>query len=342
MSTHEIPIIEIGEILPHPNPEAERLSVVHVMGWQCCVGKNEFKVGDKAVYVEPDYEVPLDRPYFTHLKNPKNENKQFERIRVRKLKGALSQGLVIPLPEEFKDLPVGTNLIEQLGIRRYEVPVPMSTYANFIGAPSNIYSPVFDVENYQKYRRLFIDGEEVISTEKLNGSNARFCFAKDSDGNWQQFVGTHYNWVKEDEKNIWWKAFNQCPAIGQWCQANPEVMLYGEVFGHVGGGWDYSSKPNDVLFAGFAILNKQAWLDYDVCQESIKPFSGLNWVPLTYRGPFNEEFLLEEAEKNSLWKGYEKHIREGIVVQPVRERLDNKIGRVFLKIVSNNYHMSKK
>lgn len=336
MSIHKIEIIEVGEIESHPNPEATKMEITHILGWQCCIGKDQFHKGDKAIYIEPDYLCPLSHPSFVFLK--KEDGKKYERIKVRKFKGALSQGLLISVPPELNDLPVGSNVIDQLGIERYEIPIPVSTRAMFCGAPSGLYVPVFDVENYQRYRNLFTEGEDIIATEKLNGSNARFTFAKDSNGEWKQFCGTHYNWVKEnkdenfEKSDIWWKAFKDNPAIGDWCQKYPEKILYGEVFGHVGG-YRYGST-NKIFFAGFAILDKQTWLDYDMCQLVSDP--SLRWVPEVFRGGFDEEHLLKLAELDSIWPGANQ-IREGIVVIPSHERMDGKIGRVILKMVSNKY-----
>lgn len=339
MSTHAIEIVQIGEITPHPDSSVEKMELTQIWGWQCCIGKGQFQEGDKAIYIPPDYLVPLSRPEFAFLRNKDNEGKTHERIKVRRFKGALSQGLTISVPEELKDLPVGSNVIEQLGIERYEPPIPMSTGGMFVGAPSGIYSPKFDVESYQRYRELFKNGEEIVATEKIHGANSRFVYAKNKEGEWTQFCGSHTNWMAEDEKNIWWMAFRQCPAIGQWCESNPEKILYGEAFGQVQN-LKYGARNNNIFFAGFAILDKNVWLDYDDCQASIAPFVGLNWVPLVFRGEFDEEKLLALAELDSLWSGA-NHLREGVVVLPIHERTNPELGRVCLKMVSNRYLSSK-
>jgi len=333
MSTHQINIIEIGDILPHPDPEVTRMELTHVFGWQCCIGKGQFKKGDKAIYVEPDYLVKTNRAEFAFLHK---EGKSQQRITVRRFRGTLSQGLLINVPTELDHLPIGSNVMEVLEIERYEPPLPKSTYGNYVSAPSGLYAPKFDVENYQRYTSVFLPGEEVIATEKIHGASAKFCYAIDPEsGEMKQFCGSRTNWMGEDEKNIWWMAYHQNPAIGEWCRANPEKIIYAEVFGQVQN-LKYGAKPNDVFFAAFAILDKQVWLDYDVCQELIKPFPGLKWCPLAYRGPFDLSILTPLAELDSLWPKA-NHMREGIVVVPKQERRDPEIGRVCLKIVSNRY-----
>jgi RNA ligase (TIGR02306 family) len=342
MSEHRVEIIEIGEILPHPNPEVTRLELTHVLGWQCCIVKGQFKQGDKAVYLEPDYVVPVSHPSFAFLK--KKEGQTQERIRVRKFKGALSQGLLIEVPPELSHLPVGTNVIEMLGIERYEPPIEKSTGGVFVGGPSGIYAPNFDVENIQRYMNAFVAGEEVVVTEKLDGANARYVFAKDPDGNWKQFCGSRRHWMDEDDKNIWWMAFRKYPQIGEWCQSNPETILYGEVFGQSRRKCEispgkiqilcYGAKQNDIFFAAFAMLYKNDWVDYDVAKASTDA-SGVPWAPLIYRGPFDIS-LMNLAEGPSTWPGAD-HIREGICIVPVHERTHHRLGRVILKVVSNTY-----
>jgi hypothetical protein len=53
---HKVRVVRINEILVHPN--ADRLAIVKVLGYQVVVGKEDFKVGDLAYFVPPDSVVP--------------------------------------------------------------------------------------------------------------------------------------------------------------------------------------------------------------------------------------------------------------------------------------------
>lgn len=332
MSTHRIDIVEIGEVKKHPN--ADSLGIVDMFGWQCCVGLKDFKQGDKAVYIEPDFSVNLSHPSFAFLKK-EGSDKTHERIKVRRFRGFLSQGLLIPVPPELADLPVGTNVIEQLGIIRYEPPEPKSTGGDFVSGPSGLYSPKFDVENHQRYAHVFEPGEEIIATEKIHGCNSRYVMSKTQDGEWQQFCGSRTNWMKEDSKNVWWMAFRRNPTIGEWCKKHPETILYGECFGQVQK-LKYGAGVNDVFFAIFGILEKNRWWDWDEIVASLVGFDGLKTVPLLYRGKLDMEILRNLAEGDSSWPKA-NHMREGVVIVPVVERTNMEIGRVCAKIVSNRY-----
>ena len=335
MSTHAIEIVEIGEILPHPNPEVTRMQLTHVWGWQCCIGKDQFSPGDKAIYIPPDFEVPLNRSEFAFLRDKSDPpDIVMKRVRIRRFKGALSQGLLVKVPEELAHLPVGTNVISEMGIRRYEPQIPVD--GGFC-KPPDTFAFDFDVETFQRYHTIFAPGEEVVATEKMDGTSARFLFL-----NGQQFCGTRNNWMEqqspEDTKNPYWRCYNQHPDIGRWCSEHSGLILYGEVFGS-NGKMKYGAGNGVLFLAAFGILAGQRWLDFDDCLRLLNGYD-ITWAPIVYRGPFDAEKLLQLAEEDTSWPGAEG-MREGIVVVPVRERRDAAMeacgGRVSLKIVSNRY-----
>lgn len=332
MSTHAVNIISIDNLTPHSN--ADKLQLTLIGGWQCVIGK-DVKLDDKMVYVEPDYVVNTDHPSFAFLKSNVIGAKPTKRITVRRFRGEISQGLLVPVPSELADLPVGTNVIEQLGITRYEPPEEISMGGNIKSGPSLQYAPKFDVESYQRYTDHIVENEEVIATEKIHGANARFVWAKNPDtGEYEQYCGSRTNWLKDETNDIWWKIFHTTPAIGSWCKANPDVILYGEVFGQVQN-LKYGI-PNGLAFAAFAMLDKGIWISYDDMVASLDEY-GVPKAPFVYRGPFNKELLYKLAEENSRWPTATDQLSEGIVITPVKERVDHKLGRCVLKIVSNRY-----
>lgn len=103
------------EIITALNPieGADKIEVADVLGWKCVVKKGEFKVGDIAVYIEVDSVVP-DRPEFEFLRDRKF------RVRTIKLKGQISQGLLLPCPNSLGF--VGDDVTKILGITKYLTP----------------------------------------------------------------------------------------------------------------------------------------------------------------------------------------------------------------------------
>lgn len=336
MSDHAIEVVRVDQIEPHPH--ADRLEIIRVWGWQCIVRRGDFTRGQLAVYIPPDFTVPVTHPSFGFL--GKKEGQERHRVKVIKLRGVVSQGLLVPIPEGGFELRVGDDVSEWLDIRRYEPPIKTGSLigsqprVETSGGPSGLYCPKFDIESFQRYPTLFKIGEPVIITEKIHGANARYVYARDTDGQYRMFCGSRTNWWKESADNLWWRALNAHLSIKEWCKQFPDYTIYGEVFGQVQS-LRYGSKPGEVFFAAFAVLDPAGrWMD--IADLASPCLYGLPWVPILYRGPFYSHLLPEYSEGLSTWPGA-NHIREGCVVQPQWERTDLRIGRLILKYVSNTY-----
>ena len=73
-------------------PNSDFLQKVGILGWVCVVKKGQFKVGDLACYCQIDTITP-QLPYFEFLAERKY------RIRTIKLRGQISQGLVLSITD---------------------------------------------------------------------------------------------------------------------------------------------------------------------------------------------------------------------------------------------------
>lgn len=97
-----------------PIPNADKIEVATVLGWRVVISKTDnFKIGDKVVYIEIDSKVP-DRPEFEFLRDRKF------RVRTIRLRGQYSQGLILPMSIlGNKDYDVGTDVTKELGVTYY-------------------------------------------------------------------------------------------------------------------------------------------------------------------------------------------------------------------------------
>jgi len=117
--------VEVIENLA-PIPGADKIEVATILGWQCVVKKGEFKVGEKVVYIEVDSVLP-NKPEFEFLRDRKF------RIRTIKLRGQISQGLVLPLSTtglSYDYFSIGHDVTELLGITKYLSPSEATEYIN--------------------------------------------------------------------------------------------------------------------------------------------------------------------------------------------------------------------
>ena len=71
----------------------DRIELVGILGWQVITKKDEFQVGDKAVYVEIDSILP-EKPVFEFLRKNKFLLNFFYKKRVRKILSYFSHSLL--------------------------------------------------------------------------------------------------------------------------------------------------------------------------------------------------------------------------------------------------------
>jgi hypothetical protein len=367
-STHRVNVVKIEEILPCPN--ADNLGIVYIGGYQCVVQKAAYKAGDLALYIQPDTVVPV-HPAFSFLWDniPPQEviPERKRRITVRKFRGNWSEGLLMPVSEfETKMIPPGMNhpvimqtqgweegddVAELLGFTHYEEPDPSYVLGKqgrkltlwqrilkFFGFGYKPYGPKdgpgqYDVESVKNYPRALAEGEEVIATEKIHGSNARYYF--DGDKKKPTFwVGSHNKWWK-DKTNIWWRVAEKNPWIEAFCRANPKHTLRGEVT-PTQKGYQYGNTPEEQFFAFDVQCPDGSYVDKQrLVLNGTFPLlnSIMKTVPVVYSGPYDAAKLKELAEGMSLVDGA-KHIREGVVISSATERTVRGLGRAQLKLKS--------
>jgi RNA ligase (TIGR02306 family) len=332
LSTHAVNIVEIESMEDHPN--ADRLGIVKIGGWTCVVAKGQFKPGDRAVYIEPDYVVPTNRPEFEFLKKGR-EDRTEHRMKAVRLRGQLSFGLLIPVPADVSGQPTGSNVMEVLNIRRYDPPVQVQAGGFDDALPEadwpQVYAPKFDVEDLRKHDEIFTPGELVIVTEKIHGGNCRVV-----SKNGILYIGSRGRWLKLDVKTLWTRALANTPNLAEWCAENDGTVLYGEVYGPV---QELKYGLVEPQFAAFAAVRNDKWIDQGCLHASLGEYN-VPYAPVLYVGPYDRDFIAGLAEDDSNIPTAPKgHMMEGVVIVPQTERRHENLstGRVALKLISNRY-----
>jgi RNA ligase (TIGR02306 family) len=319
MSTHKVEIVRLGPIEKHPN--ADTLGIVSIWAYTAIIRLGDYAEGDLVAYIEPDYVVP-ETEQFAFLKD--------RRIRAKRLRGIWSQGLVIAAPEGAQE---GDDVMEALGVVRYEPKVRHAggsrgaAYDGEVPHDSLVAIPKYDLENFRRYYSAFTEGEPVVITEKLHGTNARYAFR---DG--RMWCGSRSFWRKpsDDGSDWWWGALAQNPWIERWCRESEDAVLFGEIFGSVQD-LTYGAKPGEWRFKAFDIFREGRFVD---AGEFAEELPGPWGVPVLHFGPLPGRVELEEmSRRDSVFGG----ISEGVVIKPATERYDRAVGRVALKLVSDRY-----
>ena len=184
-------IRRIAEIRPIENADA--IEHVRVDGWWVVDTVDKFQVGDLVIYLEIDSWVPTElAPFLSKGKEPREYNGvKGERLKTIKLRGAVSQGLLLPIPTELNDptqFTEGLDVTELLGIQKWEPPIP----AQLRGKIAGNFPSWLRKTDEDRIQNCFKDvsprlNESWVIEEKVDGSSMtvgyRKCdFILDKDG----------------------------------------------------------------------------------------------------------------------------------------------------------------
>ena len=133
-----------------PIEGADAIVVATIDGWKVVVKKGEFAVGDLAVYLEIDSWVPHElAPFLSKGHEPRDYNGvKGERLRTIKLRGQVSQGLLLPMDAETPGCE-GDDLTETLGIQKWEAVLPAQLQGQAAGLFPTSLIPKTDQERIQ-------------------------------------------------------------------------------------------------------------------------------------------------------------------------------------------------
>lgn len=376
MSDWLVHLIAIDKIEAHPN--ADLISLTNVYNQCVIVKRGLYKEGDLAVFLPQDSILPKD-PENPIVKD--SGLKPGHCIEARRLRGIFSYGMLVPAhicftPEQLQTIEPGTHVAEMLGITKYEEADDLleRTYISSDGLVSSRgedekdmhYMPVYtDLDGWLKYKNsgLITEEDEVILTEKLHGSNARYCYRDN-----RLWCGSHKRIKKEcidffdgQEKNLWWKVAkeigledkfktfisnldqfkNKYSHLISSTHQLEHTVLYGEVFGQVQKGFNYGLDKGKATLRVFDSydFHRGFYNDWDltlaICQEM-----GVDTVPILYRGKWNPDLENLQNGTESV-SGNSLHIREGFVVKPTKEKWDYRTNRVIFKMVGQDYKLHK-
>jgi RNA ligase (TIGR02306 family) len=325
-----------------PIPGADAIEVASILGWKVVVKKGEFYVGDKIVYLEIDSWVPNTiAPFLSKGNEPREfEGVKGERLRTVKLRGQISQGLVLPLgiiPLSYGygfNAPIGEDVTDILGIKKYEAPVSAALAGQVRGNwPSFLQKT--DETRIQAMPKLLdqIRGFTLVAHEKLDGSSMTVYNNEGDFG----VCSRNLNLTETDGNAFWQVArkYDLRNALGEG------FCIQGELVGPGVQANKYNLTELDLYaFNVFDIKNGKYLNTEDA--KLITSTIGLKWVPYVTEIEVTDEVtvdsLLALAEGKSVLNS--KQEREGLVWRTTTEMELHRVGRVSFKTISNKFLLS--
>ena len=153
------------ELFVHPNAEA--LELGKVGSYQVVVQKGLYATGDEVIFA-PEKSVltgQLKSEYEKYLSGPDKD-----RVKAVRLRNEISSGIIIPknLVPNFESYTVGVDVSEDLGITKYEPPIPVQL-AGKVKSFDMPHIGNHDCEHANIYVNDLIPAERVVITEKVHG-----------------------------------------------------------------------------------------------------------------------------------------------------------------------------
>jgi len=329
-----------------PIDGADMIELATVGGWNVVVAKNVgHKVGDKVVYCEIDSFLPIKEEFEFLRKSSykKMGDQEGFRLKTIKLRGQVSQGLILPISvlpitqfASANTLPEGMDVTEMLDIVKYEPPIPAELSGKVKGLfPSFI--PKTDEERVQNLTKeyeewKFQSKHQFYVTEKLDGSSATY-YIKDSEFG----VCSRNLELVETEGNTFWKVARELNLEENMKATGKNISLQGELIGEGIQGNPYGIKGHTVrFFTGFDI-DKYQRIPFPELVVMLSDM-GLKYVPVLNQDfgfllPDTVEEMLKYAEGKSALN--DKTEREGVVVRSMD-------GTISFKAISNKFLLNEK
>jgi RNA ligase (TIGR02306 family) len=330
-------VVKIDEI--HGIPDADAIEVATVGGWKVVVKKNEYKAGDLAVYFEIDSWIPHElAPFLTKAgQYPKVYNGvEGQRLKTIRLRGQLSQGLLMPIPQSVYDgagsqVAEDLDLSENLMIQKWEREIPAQLAGVSRGSfPSFIRKT--DQERIQNLKKEYTKWQEegVVweMTEKLDGSSMTVYVNGEESG----VCSRNLN-LKESEENSFWRVAIRENLIDKIKSTGKNIALQGELVGPGVQGNKYNlSELQFYLFDVYDIDTQEYYTPEQRWMLVLQ--LGLKHAPiLSHELNFKEnEWTLDYVLRNAEFKSYlnQQTEAEGVVFKSID-------GKNSFKAISNKF-----
>lgn len=329
-------LASIRKILDIKNIEgADKIEIVFVDGWKVVSEKGLYAVGDLVVYCEIDSWIPSEiAPFLSKGQTPKVYNGvKGERLKTIKLRGEISQGLLLPLKILSKYNKVWNeddDVTDILNIQKWEAPIPACLSGKVKGIfPNEI--PKTDEERIQNLSKNidYLKNFEYFVSEKLDGSSCTFYFINDCFG----VCSRNYDLYESSNNTLWniARRYSLEEKMRIYSEQNKKMnfAIQGEIIGEGIQKNKYKIKGQEFFVFNVYDISSKNFLDDQKILEICKEFN-INHVPIleNNKNIISIEDILQFAQgKSNINKDIE---REGVVFK-------TKNREVSFKAISNKF-----
>ena len=312
---------------------SDTLAVATINGWKVVVKRDEYKINDLIIYCEIDSWIPHEiAPFLSKDRKVPREYNGIagERLKTIRLRGQISQGLILSTSILNIDFKLEDDVTEILNIQKWEPPVDLKMSGESRGNfPSQISkTDEIRVQNFKDYFKLL--NQKYYVHEKLEGSSITIYKIDGEFG-----VCSRNMNLKETDENKYWYATKKLNLIEK-LKDYDNIALQGELLGPGIQGNIYGLSDYEIYF--FNIYNIQTGEYFsELASFEFLNLLELKKVPLiaeNFELPKNIDTLIQLSDGESRLNS--KVSREGLVYRNADSE------RISFKVISNNYLLKQK
>ena len=346
-----------------PIEGADNIELVVVNGWNCISKKGEHRVDELTIIATTDAVIPQ---VFSDEMGVTNYLRKGGRVRTIKLRGVYSECLVIP----YSYTPIvhseGDDLMEELGITKYEPPVrqvQLSSGRKVKYKDNPNFHVYYKFPNFKNVPNMFTEDDIVEITRKIHGTNARYGIVKKSKLSlWDRFkklIRVADKWIEYEfiygshnvekgsdtqgfyDTDVWRTIADQYDIKNKlWNHVKSEYtpenlgtgfIIYGEIYGK-GIQKNYEYGLDTIKFAGFDVEENGVYLSIFESWRVIKNKLDLDYVPILSIGDWSQK--IQDIYTFNQFIDNTKVPHEGIVIKHIsgdRKRV--------AKVINPDYHI---
>lgn len=363
-----------------PIEGADKIELAIVDGWKVVVAKDvNHKVGDFVIYCEIDSFLPIKEEFEflrkSSYKKMKDGTEGF-RLKTIKLRGQVSQGLILPLSvlegegemkigvseqpwgkqlqlgpyDDALVIEVGVDVTERLGITKYEPPIP----AELSGKVKGYFPSFLRKTDEERIQNLSSEYEQLKShtyyvAEKLDGSSATFYYNNGVFGVCSRnlelsdpgefvpgMVMCEDGIERPKRENSFWKVAKELDLENKMRNFGINISIQGELIGEGIQGNPYKIKGQTIRFFNLFDIDLQQYHTLSMFEMIITKEFGLQTVPILDRN-----FRLPETIDELLsYADAKSELNPNFDREGVVIRsLDRKIS---FKVISNKFLLNEK
>lgn len=268
-----------------PIKDADKIELITVDGWEVVSQKGLHKVGDFVIYCEIDSLLPIQDEFeFLRKSSYKKmaDGSEGFRLRTIKLRGQISQGLILPLEVINSNITInnfweGMDVTDILNIKKYEPPIPAELSGEVKGAfPSFIQKT--DEERIQnmagQFPEITKEGVLYYETEKLDGTSCTFYLKNGEFG----ICGRNWEY-KKTETNTFWRLSESMKIEEKMRKFGRNIAIQGECIGEGIQGNRYKLIGQTVRFFNVFLIDTYERANFHEFRSVIDVL-GLETVPI--------------------------------------------------------------